>query len=320
MKKLFFLNPKQSSSRKDKKTNLKSLTFKQSISLLVVATLFLFGASGYYWYQNVFTNPDRVLSDMLDKSLQTTGIQHKTGQIAEQGGAEQKIFVSFSPQVVSQTITNIEETGQNGRTRVSYEKLGTQNADYARYTRLDIAEQNAGQKQKMKESLGVWGKQESSPQTGQSAGFLGEALQSVVLFGNLNAEQRREIKKEIRKENLYKYVSYERKSQNGRPVIAYKIELDQSSLVQVLKKYGEVTGLGNTAGLNPAQFENEPNLPINLEIDMLSRHLKSSEIIGAASPQTYISYNLSRHIELPKNTVTLQELQGRLQPLLEQGQ
>ena len=313
MKKLFSRNSKQSTSQKDKKTNLKSLTFKQSISLLVLATLFLFGASGYYWYQNVFTNPDRVLSGMLDKSLQTVNVQRQVSQSDNSNSLDQAVYLSFSPDTLSNSQTVLTETTGQGKTMVTTENLGTPNADYVRYTDIDVSSNQ--NKRNFDNIIGVWGKRDNKPETGEAASFLKDALFSVVPFGNLDNSQRNEIKEEIKKTNLYQYREAKTEYKNGRPVMTYTIDLDPQALVTVLSKHAEITGVGGGSELNPAMYEGAQKVPVKLEVDLLSRHVANVEFLGSGRAEVYRAYNSIRQIEVPEDTIGIDELQNRLQEL-----
>jgi hypothetical protein len=308
---------KSASNKKGSKTNIKSLNFRQTMALLVLATVFLFGASGYYWYQNVFTNPDRVLSDMLDKSLQTTNIQREVDQSQGDSTLNQQMFVSFSPRLFSQSESNLSEITTLGRTDVKTENIGTEDADFVRYTGIEIAGDRTGRD--FSKITGVWGKRENQPQSGQPVSFLRDSLFTAVPFGNLNPAQRQEIKDEIKRVGLYQYSEAKREYSNGRPVIVYKIDLDPQALVTVLAKYAEVTGIDGGPELNPAMYQEAQKVPLNITVDLMSRHVSAIEFRGSNRLENYGTYNMIRDVELPKDTIDVNELQIRLQQLEQQS-
>lgn len=287
------------------------------MALLILATVFLFGASGYYWYQNVFTNPDRVLSDMLNKSLQTSSIQRQVNQSQGDSTLDQAIYVSFSPELLSQSDSDLSEITTLGRTVVKTENIGTQNSDFVRYTGIEIAGDRSGRD--FSKITGVWGERGGQPQSGQSASFLRDALFTAVPFGNLNSDQRKEVKEEINRVNLYDYSEASREFVNGRPVISYKINLDPQALVTVLSKYAEVTGIDGGPELNPAMYEGAQKVPLNITVDLMSRHVSTIEFGGSSRLETYGAYNMFRDVDLPKDTIDVNELQIRLQQLEQQS-
>lgn len=291
------------------------LTFKQTVSLLIIAALALFAGSSYYWYKNVLTDPDRILSGMLDKSLQTTSVQRIVSQKGGQSTVNQSVYAAFSPKTVSQSITELEESSAAGKTKVTTETLGTKEVDYVRYKAIEIP---SGKTDNLDKILGVWGKKGGDPEAGQSASFLNDALLVAVPFGNLNNGQRNEIKKEINRVKLYDYSKTETEFKNGRPVITYTTSVDPKSLVEVLSKYVEVTNVGTSAALDPANYEGAEKIQVQIEVDVLSRHLRSIKFEGSDRLETYRGYNQKRSVEIPKQTIGVEELQSRLQVLEQQ--
>lgn len=287
------------------------------LALAVVAGVTLFSASGYYWYQKILTNPKRVINGMLDKSLNTTGVQRQVSQKSQQGSVLQSAYLSFSPETFAQTQTQLEETSFVGRTKVTTETIGQQKADYIRYKAIDVS---GGKSDGIKDVLNVWGKREQNIQTGQSVSFLNDGLLLAVPFGNLNAEQRAEVKNEINKTKLYDFSKSKTEYINGRPVITYTIDLDPQALVQVLAKYVQVTNVGNSAELNPANYEGVEKIQISMQVDVLSRHLKSVEFGNSGRKETYSGYGTFGKVAIPDKTIDINELQTRLQKLEQQQQ
>lgn len=313
MKKLF--TKKQNSN---KSATSKKLPFKYAIALLIIAAIGLFGASGYYWYKQVLMNPDRALTDMLDKSLQVTAVDKTISQSSQQAKINQSIHVGFSPTIVTQSVTNLEQSSSEAITSVVTETVGTKDTDLVRYTSIDVSGPNAP-KQDYKNILNVWGKRQSDEKTGQSVSFLNDALFAVVPFGNLNPSQRKEVKEEIKKVNLYGNAQAKTEFVNGRPVINYAFDLDPQALVQVLAKYAKVTGVGNSTELDPASYEGAAKILIKLQIDALSRHVNTVEFADSGRTETYVSYNSLRQVPLATETISIDELQNRLSKLESQG-
>lgn len=292
------------------KTDKKGLTFGKSIALLLLATVLLFCSSTYYWYQSVLNNPERIVSDMLDKSMQTTSVNRTVSQSSGDSSVEQKIQTAFTPKVVTRSVTNLSELSDTGRTNVTTETIGTATEDYVQYT--DIKIQNSTKKQNFDNVLNTWGKRTSDPKSGQGAAFLNEALFVVVPFGNLNADQRRQIKDEINKTNLYKATESKTEYVNGRPVLNYTVDLDPKALVGMLSKYVDITGVGSKADLDPANYQDASKIRIAMQIDVLSRHLRSIDFVSSGRKEAYSSYNLASQTALPTKTIDVNELQSRL--------
>lgn len=301
---------KQSNTPAAVKTG-KGLSFGQSIFLLVVAGLALLAVSGRYWYQNVFTDPDRVMSDVLDKSLQTTSVYRTVEQKGTQNQVGQSLYLAFSPDVAARSVTRLQESGANGNSSVVTETIGTKNTDYVRYDSIDISSRNTP-KQSFDNIVNVWGKRQQSPDSQQPVSFLNDALFVAVPFGNLDKDQRRVIKDEISKVNLYKTSKTETQYINSRPTMTYTVDISPKALVQVLAKYVLVTGVGNAGELDPEQYEGAPATQITIQVDLLSRHVNKIEFGESGRTETYGGYNIEQFVKLPAETIEIDELQNRL--------
>ena len=315
MKKLISRKPRVSVPKISVKKFKNLFTYKRAISTVLVLSLALFAVSGAtYWYRNVLTDPDKILSDMVDKSLQAGSVYRTVDQQSGQSSVKQDVFVKFSPEVLSESVTNLQEFNDLGRTRVTTESIGTAQTDLIRYTAISI-EGNPNTKRNFDNILNAWGRRDVNEQTGESTSFLNDALFVIVPFGNLNPSQRAEMQETIKKANLYNYSDYKIEKVDGRRVVTYAIDLDPQALVTVLAKYVELTGVGQGAELNPASYEGAEKIRVNLTVDLLSRHVQSIDFADSGRKETYGSYNVTRDITLPKETIDINELQTRLQTI-----
>lgn len=306
----------------DSKVSASSVALKpKQIKILIIAAILcavaLFSASGYYWYKNVFSDPDRVLNDVLNKSLQTTSVDRTIKQDSGQSKLEQSVHLSFTPNTLAQSMTQLDQSSQNGDTSVITETVGTKDEDLVRYASIDIQGTNA-KKQNFDDILNVWGERKSDPETGQSVTFLSDALFMAVPFGNLSSSQRHEVVDEIKHVGLYKDAKTKTEFKNGRPVITYTVNLDPQALVKVLAKYAKVTGVGEGEGLDPNIYEGAAKIPIEIEVDVLSRHINVVNFTASNRQEIYESYNAKRYIELPEDRITVNELQKRLSNIEQQ--
>lgn len=283
--------------------------------LTLFAGLALFGFSGWYLYSNVWTNPDRLLSDMIEKSIQTPSVERVVSQKSQQSSVNQVVYLSFAPTLAVHSSTTLEEVARVGEaTSVVTETIGTVDRDYVRYTEINVP-QKQGQKDDFSDITGQWGKREKNEEKSEQVTFLDEALFSIVPFGNLNDEQRLALLAEIQNADPYKYDRAERQFQDGRPIMVYSMNINTQSLVRVLAKYVELTGAGDASQLDPEQYENAPPLRVTFAIDIMSRHLRQIDFGGTGRTEEYAAYGLKREIKLPEQTIAVDELQSRLQKL-----
>lgn len=264
----------------------------------------------YYWYVRVLTNPDRILTGMVDKSLRTSAIDRTISQEQGDTSLNQTTRVSFTPQLLSRSDAILTERTSLGKTTIRTESIGTKDTDYVRYTNVEI--ENPNNQRNFKDVLGLWGKRQTDLEKGQQASFFDTAMFMAVPFGNLNDSQRKAVQDEISRVNLYQYKQAKLDFDDGRPTMRYTLALNPQSLVQVLAKYAEVTGVGNKTELDPAQYEGALPISIKLDVDVLSRHIKVIDFGSTGRTETYHTYSGQAQTQIPTQTIGVDELQQRL--------
>ena len=305
-----------SRSRKflNKRIDVKLRSLKLWISVLLIAGLGVLGAGAYLWYNNIFTDEERIFYGMLEKSLETDSITRQITQNEQSRLENQNYFVTFTTNPLVQSKSTVEQIDQNRqKSTVSTETLGTKDADFVRYTNINIP---AGSTDKTDYSqvTNIWAKRQTDAESGQNPQFLNEAIFTFILFGNFNQQQKAELLKLIKDQDVYRFgndgkVTYD----NARPLYNVTVSIKPRGLVQVLKKYAEYTGIGDTSMLNPEQYDDKHSFGIQVQIDMLSRHLRQISYPGESRKEVYQAYGLNRNIELPRSAISIEELQSKIQ-------
>lgn len=128
----------------------------------------------------------------------------------------------------------------------------------------------------------------------------------------MDKESRDAILGLIESKNLYDYTSAERKFTDGRLVYDYNFSINPADLVEVLKQYMDVTGNGDSAQLDPAEYANAPPIQIKVTVDVLSRQVTSIQY-PQGRIENYSGYGLYRPVEIPSETIPIEQLQQRVQ-------
>lgn len=283
------------------------------ISLVLVGVL-AFSASGYFWYTNMLTDSKHVFEGMLSESLQTNSVVRTVNQDTALKTVEQSYYVSF-PRATAESVTTIEQVGQDRqKTVVKTATIGTRNSDYVQYSDIQIP-QLIGKKDTSK-LVGQWARRDSNPKTGETTQFLSESIFMFVPFGNFKPSDRQTLLDLMKKNQTYIYKQQGNVDfSSGRPTMTYHVTINPKSLVEVLSEYVKITGIGDPAQLNPADYEGSSNVDVEMTIDVLTRHIKDVKFLADSRKESYSSYGLDRNVVLPKQTITVEELQNRLQVL-----
>lgn len=303
--------PKLSSAKK-KLSLQKRINQKTAIWGAVILALVLFGVSGWLWWTRIFTDADRVFSDMLSNSLSTQSVTRKVVQKDQSSSVDQTIYISFRPpETISQTRSVLSEKGADRQTTtVTTETIGTQNDDFVRYVSAEGAN-DLSVAGNLDQVLGTWSKRSGDASLGGTA-FLNEAAFSIIPFGNLSLEKRRELLNFINDRNVYELSAAERSFVDGRYVYVYRVSINPVALVESLAKYVELTGVGDSSQLNPASYEGAAPINLSMTVDILSRQLLSIDFPATGRSETIESRGTYHEIKFPENAIPFEELQNRL--------
>lgn len=293
---------------KNRKNSRENLILGGVLALAVA----LFVGSLWLWWTKSFTNADNVFQSMLENNLTSQSVTRTIEQSEANGGVVQNIYVSFTaPEVISESKTVITEKNQDrSTTKVTTKSVGTSKADYVKYESAEGTEglSLAGN---LDNVLGVWGKRGDDGGL-QSPAFLNEAAFSVVPFGNLPTAQKNELMKLFADKDVYEYTKAEKKFENGRYVYNYRVSLKPSGLIEVLKKYAELSGVGDSSQLDPANYEGAAAVALDFKVDIMSRQLLKIDYLSSGRVETIENRGLKRDVKIPGQTIPLDELQQRI--------
>jgi hypothetical protein len=292
------------------------LSFRVGVSVLVVLALALFVVSGVVAWNRLVMDPQRVMSGMLAKSLRTSSVTRIVVQQDQSSDVQQQVRLSFVPGSAAQTITTVKQPDQSGQTStVVTESIGTPKTDYVRYKSIDAP----SQKGDFTNILGVWGKREASGQAGGSVSFLNDAAIGIVPLGDLKPADRQAILKILNDKHVFSgYESVKRTSEHGRPVFVYQTSVKLSDLIEALSAYSKATGIGDASQLDPKNYASAAPLRLEIKVDVLSRHLNSISYLDSGRMEYYSSFGMKNAVTVPEKTISLDELQQRIQGLQQQ--
>lgn len=282
------------------------------LGVILAAVLIL---AGWLAWSKIIIDPDRVLSDTLNNSLRTPSITREVVQDQGNSGVRQVSYISFrQPDPNANTKTTIyQATNSNTTASVETETIGTNTSDYVRYTDIKEAggEDGTGG---LGDLIGKWAqrnKEDNSSVPGSNLTFFNEGLFSIIPFGNLDKASRETLLGFINDKNLYNYTSAEKKFEDGRLVYEYNFSINPADLVDILRRYMELTGNGDSSQLDPSEYASSPPIQIQITVDVLSR-----QVVSIKYPQgrieNYSGYGLYRPVDIPTETIPIEQLQQRI--------
>lgn len=296
------------------KFNNKSIDIK--ILGIYLSGLIILLTFSWLWWNNVHNNPKNVFEGMLKNSLQLKGLTRSVHQEGVGQTLDQKIALNLTPSSFALSKTAIHQEGAV-TADVTTESIGTPQNDYVRYTFIETSQKkDNGEPLDFSSILNIWGGSESSDSTTDGELF-NESVFGIVPFANLTPRERDEILNLMIANNIYEvdYEALKKETKDGRPTIVYEVEVDPSNYVVMLKRLAELTNLNNLGHLNPSDYAGADKVRFVLEVDVWSRQL-TRVVYGNGEREEHISsHNIVRGVAIPKDSISIEELQDRLQKI-----
>lgn len=282
--------------------------------LVVVAAIAVFGLSGWAWWHNVRSNPERTLYAAIENNFRMHSLTRQVTQGNEMQKLEQDVLLATSPKPSAHGFTAISQSGEIDAT-VRTESISTMSQEFVRYTEISTSQKNEKDETlNFDELLNIWGKT-SSDQTGQPGELFGESVLGAVPTANLSAKQRKQLMKTIHDKKIYNFdeKTVERKTQNGRPTYIYDVTVAPTAYIELLKQFGGMVGMKQLESLDPQQYADSQPLQFKLTVDVWSQRLTGIEFAGGERVERMNGFGIRRSVDLPKESIPVEELQTKLQ-------
>ena len=292
---------------------------RKPLQSLYIAGALLLVLGAWLWWAKVSTNPQRVFWETLGQSLSTSAVTIQATQTNGAASLRQSVQYALGPQSMSHTVTVLK---QNGTTVVD-ELVGTPGADYTRYLNVQTDQKTkSGRPLNIQGIIGQWAKGDPKANKPQllSQSILGTGLPIggvAVPIGNLSSANRAKLIQEIKEDVVYQvnYATVKKQRVAGRAQYVYDVTVQPVSYAALMQHFAQMVGLHDLDGLDPASFKGQPALKMQLTVDVRACHVATAVVSTANAKQTYTSYDVPVAIAVPKQTISVQELQSRLSRL-----
>lgn len=277
--------------------------------VLVGISLILVALFGSLWWTKVHDSPRRVFADMLVNNLSTASVTRSSTSAGQQA-LDRVEQLSFTPSATTRSFVKVSDQSEEGKTSVQTETVGTQSNDYSRYLKIDVTPEAGVAPRNFSSVENIWAK--SSLSEGQPQ-YLSQSLQGLIPFANLSATKRQEIIKLIQDKKVYtvNYASSKPKRINGKTAIDFSVSVDPVQYITLLMALNKAVGVEQTEDLNPQDYKEQPPISLNVVVDKLSRQV--IEVTFGQQKETYSAYGLAGPISIPEKTISVQELQEKIQ-------
>ncbi|HUP26530.1 MAG TPA: hypothetical protein VM124_02710 [Candidatus Limnocylindrales bacterium] len=296
----------------------KTITSKvPSVRLIIFIASILLLAALYSWFRLVYSRPAVVFDRMLNSMLATPGVSKQISQTEGTQKVNQNVQLTTMPQQRVHSASVLHQ-GEDGSTVITTESIGTIPADYVRYTDIKTSQKTTeGKAFNFSSVLGIWGRAAANDPNSGGAQLFNQMVLGVIPVGNVSGLQRKQLINQIEQEQVYQvdYSSLKREVVAGRPQYTYDVTIRPVAYVNMLKTFAHDIGIKELESVDPAQYKDTPPLRFTMDIDVWSGQLKKITYKDSDRSETYGSYGARLQISPPQTTLTVQELQSRLQQI-----
>lgn len=282
---------------------------------LIVTSILLIILSSVAWYRFIYLSTQNVFEGMLQGSLQVSGYT-RTATTKEDGFSQKEITqLQFGSDNFIRRLTEVTQTANNQQNVIRREALGTPTADFERILSADTPSDPsiAAQYESVK---GKWTKAEG-PDGGVSNQYFLESLFGIVPMASLTPTQQEQLLGYMKQQNIYSIDSespIKKDLVDGEQAYVYMVNVKPEAYITYLQLLGKALGLGDIPGLDPAAYQDAPDIQVELAINPASRQLlRVTYPNNAVRSEQYSSYGVQTEFELPKDAVPLNQLQGAAQ-------
>ena len=307
--------------KKSVKTTVKSpvnlRNYKGLIRKAVVLGIFLLLVSGYLSYTRLYLSPQRRFWMAIENNLSTSSVVRET----ESGGTGNKTVettrFAFGAQAVQDKINNVSLKSATAESNVTTETVMTLSEQFVRYNNIFSTEKKTdGSNYNFAAIQGVWAKQDAATGAAgrdeQRLTYI-QPLITLAPFGNLTPRARRAIVKKLKDNNVYTvdfaHPAYD--DSTGEMLTTYDVSVKTKRYVTVLQDYLKDAGFGSYSAINPSAYPDSAEVQANFIIRQ--RNSTIASLVFSNQTENYSDYGITQPLKLPSKTVSLSELQNRLQ-------
>lgn len=281
---------------------------------LGVGTLLLV-FSGWLWWHYQHLNPENVFWSAVNNNLVISGVTKNTVSKNAAESLQEYEQISLGANNLVKSVTTNTQEGDN-KTTVVTETIGTPNANFARYTKIETSQKTPdGKTIDFSPVLQQWSKAELG---GMTSGNFATAIYDAIPFARFNFHQRQQIVKDIKDQQVYEIdfnkVTKERK--DGRLYYTYDVGIVGDKYISLLKQVDAMMGLNQLKELDPAQYQGGAPIQAKITIDAVSQQLSSLTYVENNRTTSYSAWGAQTRFDVPDKTISQQELEAKLNGIL----
>lgn len=293
------------------------INYRTLVRRLVTLSLLLLLVGSYLAYTRLYLTNERRFWMAINNSMSTPSVV-KTVETGGTGNKSIKVTrYVYGSQAAQDEVSSVGFKNATSESNVTIETITTPSTQYVRYANIFSTEKTASGGAYNFESLkNVWAKQASTTSAEQINEKRLSYLQSqvtLVPFGNLTASARQAITAELKAKHAYEvdFINANTQADDSGTFISYSVRVHTKQYVTILRNYFKTAGLGDFPALDPTGYAEgarvNANILVNKKNNMVSGVSFNNQI------ESYGNYGVLKNVDLPVKTVSIDELQSKLQ-------
>jgi hypothetical protein len=295
---------------------------KQLARLLFVGGILIVAGALYLWYSQVYSNTERVFWAMVDNNLKSFGQTQSQSQVDQSRGLsqEQKLQLQLGAQNVVRGQAKLsQDISPEQRVSIETDSISTPAATYVRYSDIQINDQpGSSVNSALAKVQNTWAKEERI--SANNSAFVEALYGSLgrVPTAHLSIENRQRLTNFMKDNKVYTidYAKVKKEKRGSRSVHVYEVMVNVEQYVRMLTLLDEMNGLKMLTGVDPAQFAGGQPIAIELSVDVLTRSLVEAGYNNGQQKESFSAPGAVVTMQLPSETISLSELQQKLQQAL----
>lgn len=303
------------------KTTTSSNSDRQLAIKIIVFSLVLLLFASWAWYRFVFTDAERTFWATVDANLKTYGVTRQINQTDETNNVQRYIQLQYGDPTLARDVSEIQQLTDDSTTEVTSEVLGTPDANYIRYRKL--ATDQGGTPKDFSAVENIWAKQDVEPleQSVADSTFRDAVIGPIyaVPFVNLPAAQRSQLLQFMQNSNVYDvdFASAKLVNKNGKTAYEYNVKTNVSAYIEMVKRLDAIIGLNQLQNLDSSQYADQPPVELIMVVDVNARQIIEISYPQIEQSETLTGYGARILDELPEAKVSREELESKLQQILQ---
>jgi hypothetical protein len=327
MRKIFKSKKSEKSSKSSSKKSPKS-SFKQKFNqktahwnfvkltryFMVIGALIAIITS-YFWYSQIYMSPERRFWTAINNSMVTPSVVRTLTEGGSGNEVIQDFRFHFAPQRVVENKVQFSQKSATVDTYVVTEGIVFPNEQFLRYSafRSETDEQSAFD---LESVIGLWASETNTDPEESSLSYLGEQV-TLAIFGNFDANVRNGFMKQLKEKNVYGSelgLALEDEI-DGQTVLNYSVAVSLKDYVSILNESFIAAGYGEFPALNPENYRDGSTVKSNFYVNK-----RNNTIVGISfgdRQEKYSNYGVLKTVESPQADLTIEELQTKIQTLVQ---